>query len=146
MHGVVTIGDWDEEVEDVPLIFFIPFGSLPSSLPFCVPSIGIFHPVLVGFFKASHIHLMLCQIFAPLLEYLKLFLIVMADFLIFARNSSQSTHDEDEFLHSHGSVSFKSGTYRVGGELQLTELCRSGSNGLQDQEGFLSVDHWGLSR
>ena len=98
MDGVVTIGDGDKEVEDIPFIFLISFWHLPSPLPFCVPPISVFHPVFVGFFQVSSVHLALCQIVTSLFEGLKLFLIVAADFLIFSCNSCQSLCDEEEFL------------------------------------------------
>ena len=145
VHGVVTIGNWDKEVKDVSFIFLISLRCLSSPLPFLVPPVGVFSPVLVGFFQVSHIRLAFCQIFAPLLEDLKLFLVIAADFLIFLRNSSQSLCDEEELLSSRGPVSFESGTYGARRELQLTELHRNGCNGCRDGEGLLSVDHGGLS-
>ena len=111
VHGVVTIGDGDEEVEDVPFVLFIPFRCLSSSLPFCISPVSVFCPVLVGFFQASCIHLMLCQIVTSLFEDLELFLIVTADLLIFSHNSHQSLHNEEEFLPSWCPVSFKSSTH-----------------------------------
>ena len=111
VHGMIAIRDWDEEVKDIAFILFIPFGGLPSSFPLHIPSVSVFHPMLVGFFQASRICLTLCQVFTLLLEYFKLFLIVAADFLILVRNSSQSLCDEEEFLSPWCPVSFKSGTY-----------------------------------
>ena len=145
MHGVVTVGDRNEEVKDIPFILLISFWRLPSSLPFCIPSISVFHPVLVGFFQVSHVCLMLCQIFALLLEYLELFLIVTANFLVLARNSSQSLCDEEEFLPTQGPMSFKSSMHGSRGELELTEFHGDGSNGSGDGEGFLSVNHQSFS-
>ena len=145
MHGVVTIGDRNEEVEDIPFVLLISFWHLPSSLPFCILSISVFHPVLVGFFQVSHMCLTLCQIFASLFEYLELFLIVTADFLVLVRNSSQSLCDEEEFLPTQGPMSFESGMHRLRGELELTEFHRDGSNGSGDGEGFLSVNHRSFS-
>ena len=141
MHGVVTIKDGNEEVKDVPFVLLISFWRLPSSLPFCILSISVFCPVLVGFFQVSCVCLTLCQIFASLFEYLKLFLIVMANFLVLARNSSQSLCDEEEFLPTRGPMSFKSGMHGSRRELELTEFHRDGSNGGRDGEGFLSVNH-----
>ena len=132
MHGVIAVRDWNEKVEDIAFIFLVSLRCLSSSFPLRVPSVSVLCPVFVGFFHASRVHLMLCQILAPLLEYLKLFLIVTADFLIFLHNSSQSMHDEDEFLRSRGPVSFKSGTHRARRELQLTELCGSSCDGHGD--------------
>ena len=114
VHGVVTIGDWDEKVKDISFVFFIPLRGLPSSLPLRVPPVGVFSPVLVGFFQVSHICLMLCQIVASLLESLKLFLVVTADFLIFAHNSSQSMCNEEEFLPPGVPMPFESSVHRSG--------------------------------
>ena len=111
MHGVVTIGDGDEEVKDIPFIFFISFRSLTLPLPFSIPLVCVLLPVFVGCFQASHMHLVLCQIFASLFEGLKLFLIVMADLLIFLPNSRQSLCNEEEFLPAWCPVSFESGTH-----------------------------------
>ena len=111
MHGVVTIRDGDEEVEDVPFIFFISFWCLSPSLPLCVPTVSVFCPVLVGFFQASCVRLVLCQIVASVFEGLELFLIVAANFLIFSCNSHQSLCNEEEFLPTWHPVSFESGTH-----------------------------------
>ena len=111
MHGVIAIRNWDEKVKDVAFIFLISLRCLASSLPFHVPSVGIFFPVLIGFFQASRMHLTLCQIFTSLFEGLKLFLIVTADLLIFSCNSRQSLRDEEEFLPAWCPVSFESGTH-----------------------------------
>ena len=111
MHGVVTIGDGDEEVKDVPFVFLISFWHLSSPLPFCVPPISVFHPLFVGFFQVSCMHLMLCQIITSLFEDFELFLIVVADFLVFLCNSCQSLCDEEEFLPTWCPVSFESGTH-----------------------------------
>ena len=111
MHGVVTIGDRNEEVEEVPFIFFVSFWCLPSPFPFHISLVSIFHPVLVGFFQTSHMCLAFCQIITPLLEYFELLLIVVADFLIFSCNSSQSLCDEEELLPAWCPVSFESGTH-----------------------------------
>ena len=111
VHGLVTVGDRDEKVKH------ISFGCLSSPLPLLIPPVGVFGPVFVGFFHASHIHFVLCQIFALLFESFELLLIVMADFLIFVRNSSQSLCDEEEFLSPRVSMSFESGVYRSRGEL-----------------------------
>ena len=100
MDGVVSISDWDEEIEDISFIFFIPIRSLCLSLPVGVPPVGVHLPVLIGRFQASHMCLMFCQILSLLSEYFKLFLAVAADFLIFLCNSCQSLHDEEEFLPS----------------------------------------------
>ena len=97
---MVTIRDWDEEIKDVSFIFLIAFRRSTLLLPLCVPSIRVFLPVFIGGFQVSHMCLMLCQIFSSLLEYFELFLIVMANFLIFACNSCQSLCDEEEFLSS----------------------------------------------
>ena len=114
MHGVVTIGDWDEEVKDVSFILLVPLRGLSSSLPLCVPLVCIFGPVFVGFFQASCVRLMLCQIITSLFENLKLFLVVMANFLIFAHNSGQSMCDEEEFLPPWVPISFKSSVHGPG--------------------------------
>ena len=110
MHGVIAIRDWDEEIKDVAFIFLILLRCLSSSFPFCIPSVGIFLPMFIGFFQVSCMHLMLCQIIASLFEGLELFLIVVAD-LIFSHNSCQSLCDEEEFLPTWCPVSFKSGTH-----------------------------------
>ena len=114
MHGVVTVGDWDEKVKDVSFIFFVSLRGLPPSLPLCVPPVGVFGPVLVGFFQASRICLTLCQLVALLFEDLKLFLVVMADFLIFSCNSSQSLCDEEEFLPPGVPMPFESSVHGSG--------------------------------
>ena len=98
MHGVVTVRDWDEEIKDISFIFLISLRCLPSSLPLHIPSVGVFGPVLVGFFQASRVHLTLCQVIASLLEDFELFLMVTANFLIFVHNLSQSMCNEEEFL------------------------------------------------
>ena len=111
MHGVIAIRNWDKEVKDIAFIFLISLRCLASPLPLCVPSVGIFFPVLIGFFQASRLCFMLCQIFTSLFEGLELFLIVMADLLIFSHNSHQSLCDEEEFLPAWCPVSFESGTH-----------------------------------
>ena len=108
MHGMVAIRDWDEENKDVAFILLISFWCLPSSFPLCVPLVSVFCPMFVGFFQASRILLMLCQVVAPLFEYFELLLVVTADFLIFLCNSSQSLCNEEEFLPAWCPVSFKS--------------------------------------
>ena len=108
---MVTIGDWDEEIKDVSFIFLITFWSLTLALPCCIPSVHVFLPVFVGSFQVSCARLMLCQIFSSLLEYLELFLIVMANFLIFVCNSCQSLHNEEELLSSRQPVSFESSAH-----------------------------------
>ena len=90
---------------------------------------------------ASHF----CQIITSLLEDLELLLIVAANFLIFAHNFSQSMCDEEEFLPSRVSMSFKSGVHRLGRELELTEFLRDSHNGGRNGEGLLAVDHQSLS-
>ena len=132
MHGVIAVRDWDEEIKDVAFILFISLRCLSSSLPLYIPPVSVLCPVFVGFFQVSHIRLTLCQFCASLLEYFELFLIVVANFLIFSCNSSQSTCNEDEFLRPRGPVSFKSSTYGARRELQLTELHGSGCNGRRD--------------
>ena len=111
MHGMVTVGDRDKEVKDVPFIFLISFWCLSSPLPFCVPLVSVFCPVFVGFFQVSRMRLMLCQIVSLLFEGLELFLIVVADFLIFSHNSCQSLCNEEEFLPTWCPVSFERGTH-----------------------------------
>ena len=88
---------------------------------------------------------MLCQIFTSLFEYLRLFLIVVANFLVLVHNSSQSLCNEEEFLSTWGPMSFKSGMHGLRRELELTEFCRDGHNGGRDGEGFLSVNHQSFS-
>ena len=114
MHGVVTIRDWNEKIKDVSFIFLISLRRLPSSLPLRIPPVGVFSPMLVGFFQASHVRLVLCQIVASLFEDLELFLIVAADFLIFVCNLSQSMCDEEEFLPPGVPMSFESSMHRSG--------------------------------
>ena len=87
---------------------------------------------------------MLCQIVTSLFESLKLFLIVMADFLIFVCNFCQSVCDEEELLPAWVPMSFESSMHGLGRELELTEFLRDGHNGGGDGEGFLSVYHWGF--
>ena len=145
MHGVVTIGDWDEEVKDVPFVFLIALWPLTLLFPRSIPPVCVLLPVLVGSFQVSRTCLMFCQIFSSLSEYFKLFLIVAADLLIFSCNSCQSLCDEEEFLSCGCPMSLKSGTHWVGGELQLTELCRDSCDCCRNGEGLLSVNHWGFS-
>ena len=111
MDGVVAVSDWDEEIEDVSFIFFIPLGSLCLPFPVSVPPVSFRFPVLIGCFQASHMCLALCQILSSLMEYFQLFLIVVADFLVLLRNSCQSLHNEEEFLSSRGTVSFESSAH-----------------------------------
>ena len=111
MHGVIAIRDWDEEIKDVAFILFISFWCLSSPLPLHISSVSVFLPVFIGFFQASHVCLMLCQIFTLLFEYFKLFLIVATDFLIFGCNSSQSLCNEKELFSAWCPVSFESGTH-----------------------------------
>ena len=68
MHDVVTVRDRNEEVEDVPFILLISLWRLSSLLPFCILSISVFCPVLIGFFQVSCMCLTLCQIFTSLFE------------------------------------------------------------------------------
>ena len=100
MDGVVSISDWDEEIEDVSFILLIPLGSLCLPLPVGIPPVGILFPMFIGCFQVSCVHLALCQLLPLLLECFELFLIVSADFLIFLCNSCQSLCDEEEFLSS----------------------------------------------
>ena len=110
MHGVIAVRNWDEKVKDISFIFLIPLRCLASSLPLCISLVSIFFPMFIGFFQMSCVCLMLCQIFTSLFEGLELFLIVVADLLIFLRNSCQSLHNE-EFLPAWCPVSFESGTH-----------------------------------
>ena len=98
VDGVSSIGDGDEEVIDVSFIFFIPFWPSCFSLPGVIPSVCVLLPVFVGCLQVSHVRLMLCQVLSSLLEYFKLFLIVMANLLIFSHNSCQSLCNEEELL------------------------------------------------
>ena len=145
VHGVVTIGDRDEEIKDISFVFLVPLGCSSFPLPFLIPLVSVFGPMLVGFFHASHIHLALCQIVTLLLEDLELLLIVMANFLTFVCNFSQSMCNEEEFLPSRVPMSFKSGVHGSGGELELTEFLRDSHNCSGNGEGLLVVDHRSLS-
>ena len=98
MHGVVSIRDWNEEIKDISFVFFIALWPSTLPLPVCISSVCVFLPMFVGCFQVSHACLMLCQIFPSLFEYFELLLIVMADFLIFARNSCQSLCNEEKLL------------------------------------------------
>ena len=98
MDSVISISDWDEEIEDISLVFFIALRSLLLPLPIGVPLVRVCLPMLVGCFQVSHVCFTLFQIFPSLLEYFKLFLIIAADFLIFLHNSCQSLRNEEEFL------------------------------------------------
>ena len=140
----MTVRDRDKEIKDISFVFLVPLRCLSFPLPFLIPLVGVFSPVLVGFFHASRICLALCQIVTSLFESLKLFLIVTADFLIFACNFCQSVCDEEELLPAWVPMSFESGMHRSGRELELTEFLRDGCNGGGDGEGFLSVYHWGF--
>ena len=145
MHGVVTVRDRDEKVKDVSFIFLIPFWCPTFPLPLLVPLVSVFGPVFVGFFHVSRICLMFCQFVVSLFEGLELLLIVVANFLIFVHNSSQSVCNEEEFLPPQVPMSFESGVHRLGRELELTEFLRDGCNGGRDGEGLLTVDHRSLS-
>ena len=98
MDGVITISDWDEEIEDISFVFLVPLRSLCLSFPVSIPPVSVCFPMLIGCFQMSRMCLALCQTLLSLLEYFKLFLVVMADFLIFLCNSHQSLCDEEEFL------------------------------------------------
>ena len=100
MHGVVSIRDWNEEIKDVSFIFLIALWPSTLLLPLHVPLVHVFLPMFVGCFQVSRTCLTLCQIFPSLFEYFKLFLIVVADFLIFVHNSCQSLCNEEELLPS----------------------------------------------
>ena len=100
VDGVSSISDGDEEVIDVSFILFISLRSSCLSLPLIIPSVRVLLPMLVGCFQVSHVHLAFHQISFPLLECFKLFLIVMANLLIFSHNSCQSLHNEEELLPS----------------------------------------------
>ena len=100
MHGVVSVRDWDEEIKDISFIFFIALWPPTLSLPLCVPLVHVFLPVFIGCFQVSCAHLTLCQIFSSLFECFELFLIVMANLLIFVCNSCQSLCDEEKLLPS----------------------------------------------
>ena len=145
MDGVITISDWDEEIEDVSFILFISLGSSCLPLPVSVPSVHVLLPVLIGCFQTSCMCLTLCQILSSLAEYFQLFLIVAANFLILLCHSCQSLHNEEEFQSTWGAVSFESSTHRSRGELQLTKLVGGHHNCYQDGDGVLLVDHWGVS-
>ena len=98
MHGVISISDWDEEIEDVSFVFLITLWSFSFPIPLGVSPIHVFLPVFVGCLQMSRVCLMLCQIFSSLLEYFELPLIVVADFLIFLCHSCQSLRNEEEFF------------------------------------------------
>ena len=100
MDCMVAISDWDEEIEDISFIFFIPLRFLSFSFPLGIPPVSVHFPVLIGCLQVSHMCLMLCQILLSLLENFELFLVVAADFLIFSHNSCQSLHEEEELLSS----------------------------------------------
>ena len=108
---MISISDWDEEIEDISLIFFIALWSFSFSIPIGVPPICVCLPVLIGCFQMSCVCLTLCQIFSSLLEYFELFLVVAADFLIFLCNSCQSLCDEEEFFSTWRPMSFESSTH-----------------------------------
>ena len=111
MDGVITISDWDEEVKDISFIFLIPLQSLCLLVPIGIPPVSVSFPVLVGFFQLSHMCLTLFQILPLLLEYFQLPLVISADFLILACNSSQSLHNEEELFSPRGAMSFKSSAH-----------------------------------
>ena len=110
MDGLVAISDWDEKVEDISFVLFIALWSSCLPFPVSIPLVSVHLPVLIGCFQMSCMCLALCQIFSSLAEYFKLFLIVVANFLIFSHNSHQSLCNEEEFLSSRGTVPFKSST------------------------------------
>ena len=111
MHGVITVSNWDEEVEDVAFVFLITLWSLSLPFPGSIPPVGVFLPVLVGCFQVSCMCLMFGQLVSLLLECLELPLIVMADFLIFLRSSCQSLCDEKELFSTWQPVSLESSTH-----------------------------------
>ena len=108
---MVTISDWDEEIKDISFIFLISLWSLCLCIPVSEPLVIVCLPVLIGRLKVSHVCLMLCQIFSSLVEYFQLFLIVAANFLILLHSSCQSLCNEEEFLPTWGTVSFKSSAH-----------------------------------
>ena len=61
VHGVVTVEDRDKEIKDVSFVFLIPLRCSSSPLPFLIPPVSVFGPMLVGFFHASHV----CLTFLP---------------------------------------------------------------------------------
>ena len=98
MHDMITIDDWDEEIKDVSFVFLISFWSSLLRIPLLKPLVIVGFPVLIGLFQMSCVRFMFCQVFPSLLEYFKLFLIVMADFLVLLHNSHQPLCNEEEFL------------------------------------------------
>ena len=122
MDGMITISGGDEEIGDIAFILFIPLWTSVLLVQIHKPLVIVSLPVFVGFFKASHVCLMLHQSFSLLLEYFQLFIVAVTDFFIFSHNSCQSLSNVEELLPAWGAVSFKSSTYRPGGELQLTEF------------------------
>ena len=95
---MISISDQDEEVEDISFVLLIALRPLHLSFPVSVLSVHVCFPMLIGCFQTSCMHFAFCQILPLLLEYFKLFLIVMANFLIFSHNSCQSLRYEEEFL------------------------------------------------
>ena len=100
MDDVVTINDLDKEDKDISFILFVSLWPSLLHVPLLEPLVIVSFPMLVGFFQVSCMHLAFCKILPSLLEYFKLFLIVMANFLIFSHNPCQSLRNEEEFLSS----------------------------------------------
>ena len=117
MYGVVAISDWDEEIRDVTFIFLIPLWSLLLLVPVAESLVIVCLPVFIGFFKASHVCLVLSQSLSVLPEYFQLFVIAAADLLVLSHNSCQSLGNMEEFFSAWGAVSFESSTHGSGREL-----------------------------
>ena len=111
MDDMVTIDNGDEEIKDVSFVFLVPFWPSPLFIPIGEFLVIVGFPMLIGFFQASHVHLMLCQIISSLAEYFQLFLMIVANLLVLSCNSCQSLCDEEEFLPSWGAVPFESSTH-----------------------------------
>ena len=116
MYGVIAISDWEEEITDISFIFLVPLWSLLLLVPVSKSFVIVCLPMFIGFFQASHICLMLCQIFCLLLEYFQLFVVAPGDFCILLCNSCQSLGNVEELLSAGRFMSFKSCAHRSGGE------------------------------
>ena len=111
MYGMIAVSDWDEEIKDVSFIFLIPLWASLFLVPVSKPLVTVCLPVLVGFFKASCIHLALCQSLSLLAEYFQLLVVVTANLFMLLSNSCQPSGDVEEFFLFRGTVAFESSAH-----------------------------------
>jgi hypothetical protein len=134
----VLSNNWNKKVGDMPFILLVsPRLPLIVSV-FLELLVMVCLPILVGFFKASHILLMLCQSVSLFLEDGELYVIGLGVDFILLCNFSQSLCNEDELV-SVRAVSFESGTSSLRGEAQLTKICGGHHHLLRDDKSILLI-------